>query len=355
MAVGCSSAPSEGPETLEDASLAADRMVPTGERDAAPEDTSSSLPDAGGTEASPAADSGTSADDDAGDSSVAEPPGMAVETVQLPASGAVVMLKTSLDAGEIFLLKAWGTVDFGTQKVDPEYGFGGGAPADEVGGVDVGVDIGMLQIHPAVHTTPTPPGPGRMKWFGAFRDDHAYYMTVTGEGRPLSIKLTKPAGASSGSGAISVALLRLSPTPPNIGAELETVMVPITKTIAQSTMSTDIGKLYVLQAAGTGKVGGARLHLGDAEYMDWDETGAGKNEGEAGADFGIGVDEIVVPKGNGGMYTPRMRWWGPWRADHTYYMLFAGTGKPIQFLYFDSGYGDNSATDKLTVKVFHAP
>jgi hypothetical protein len=36
-------------------------------------------------------------------------------------------------------------------------------------------------------------------------------------------------------------------------------------------------------------------------------------------------------------------------------MVFTGTGKPIQFLYFDSGYGDNSPTDKLTVKIFAAP
>jgi hypothetical protein len=280
---------------------------------------------------------------------------MALETLEVPASGAAVTSKTSLTAGELYLLKAWGEVDLGSQKIDAEYGFGASAPADEASGIDLGVDIGVLQIHPAVHTTPTPPGPGRMKWFGAFRDDHVYYMTLTGEGKPLSIKLTKPAGAADGSGTIAVALLKLSPVPPALAPELETVNIPITKTIVMSTMSTEMGKQYVLQAAGSGTVGGAKLHLGDAEYMDWDETGAGKNEGESGADFGIGVDEIEVPKGSGAMYTPRQRWWGPWRADHTYYMVFAGTGKPIQFLYFDSGYGDNSKTDMLTVKVFAAP
>jgi hypothetical protein len=35
-------------------------------------------------------------------------------------------------------------------------------------------------------------------------------------------------------------------------------------------------------------------------------------------------------------------------------MPFTGTGKPIQFLYFDSGYGDNGP-EKLTVKIFAAP
>jgi len=96
---------------------------------------------------------------------------------------------------------------------------------------------------------------------------------------------------------------------------------------------------------------------GDSEYMDYDAAGTKYNEGESGADFGVGVDEIEVglqPRGAGG-YKPRLRWWGPFRKDHTYYLVFAGTGKPIQFLYFDSGYGDNSPTDKLTVKVFAAP
>jgi hypothetical protein len=36
-------------------------------------------------------------------------------------------------------------------------------------------------------------------------------------------------------------------------------------------------------------------------------------------------------------------------------MVFTGTGKPVQLLYFDSGYGDNSQTDKLTVRLFAAP
>jgi hypothetical protein len=102
-------------------------------------------------------------------------------------------------------------------------------------------------------------------------------------------------------------------------------------------------------------VGGGGTHEGDAEYMDWDVTGEGKNEGEAGADFGIGVDELIVPKMSGSRYQQRQRWWGPWRMDHTYYMLFAGTGRPIHFLYWDSGYGDNSPTARLAVKLFAAP
>jgi hypothetical protein len=285
------------------------------------------------------------------DGSAPPTPAIGLETIQVPASGAAVTFKTSLDAGEIFLLKATGAIDLGGQKEDAEYSFGAGMPADEAGGVDLGVDIGVLQVHPQVHTTVTPPGPGRTKWFGAYRDDHVYYVTVTGEGKPLALKAAK-AGTS---GSIAVSLLRLSPAPPALGKELETVMVPVTKTIVMSAMATDAGKLYVLQASGAGKVGGGGTHLGDAEYMDWDEAGTRKNEGEAGADFGIGVDEIDFARMSGAAYKPRLRWWGPWRRDHTYYMFFVGTGKPIQFLYFDSGYGDNSPTDKLSVKIFPAP
>jgi hypothetical protein len=282
-------------------------------------------------------------------------PAMALETVQVAGSGDPVTLKTSLAMGELYLLKAAGVVDLGAQKVDAEFAFGGGAPADEAGGTDVGVDVGRKQIHPAVHTTPTPDGPGRMKWYGGFREDHVYYMTITGAGAPLTLKLAKPGG--NGTGAIGVSLIALSPAPPRVGGELETVMIPVTKTVVAGTKVTEAGKLYLLQAAGAGKVGGGGTHLGDAEYMDWDVEGTRKNEGEAGADFGIGVDEIVVGmRGTTGAgYQARMRWWGPWRKDHTYYMLFVGTGKVIQFLYFDSGYGDNSPTDRLTVKIFDVP
>jgi hypothetical protein len=36
-------------------------------------------------------------------------------------------------------------------------------------------------------------------------------------------------------------------------------------------------------------------------------------------------------------------------------MVYVGTGKPIQFVYIDSGYGDNSPTDALSVKLFELP
>jgi hypothetical protein len=310
----------------------------------------SALPfDTGATEAA------TAAPDLGGGPSDPPPPSSAgaLETVRVSASGQPVRLQTSLAAGEIYLLKASGAVDLAGQRADAEYSFGAGAPADEAGGADVGIDVGLKQIHRHVHYTPTPPGPGRMKWTG-YRDDHVYYMLVTGEGAPLSLALTRPAGAT-GSGEITVALYPLSPAPPKLGPELETVMVPVLKTVVSGTVATTAGKPYLLQAQGAGKVGGGGLHMGDAEYMDWDAEGNKANEGEAGADFGIGVDELAFDRMSGAAYKPRERWWGPWRKDHTYYLLFTGTGKPIQFLYFDSGYGDNSPTDKLSVRIFAAP
>jgi hypothetical protein len=36
-------------------------------------------------------------------------------------------------------------------------------------------------------------------------------------------------------------------------------------------------------------------------------------------------------------------------------MPFAGTGNPIGFMYYDSGYGDNSATDLLPVQILELP
>ncbi len=280
----------------------------------------------------------------------------ALETVRVPASGQPVAFKTPLATGEIYLLKATGVVELGPgQRADAEYSLGAGAPADQTGPTDIGVDIGMKQINRHVHYTPTPPGPGRMKWTG-YRDDHVYYMTVTGEGAALSLGYRATA---AGTGEITVALYPLSPAPPRLGPaadkELETVAIPITKTIVASAMTTTAGKVYLLQASGAGMVGGGGLKLGDAEYMDWDADGNRRNEGEAGADFGIGVDETSYVKMRGAAYTPRLRWWGPWRKDRTYYMLFTGTGKPIQFLYYDSGYGDNSPTDQLAVRIFAAP
>ncbi len=268
----------------------------------------------------------------------------AIDSIQVPASGVAAASKVSLDNGELFLLKATGTTDAGADQIDAEYAaLSGGAGQDMVGGVDVGIDVGITfeRVLPGVTA-------GRKKWFGAYRADHTYYMLVTGTGAPLSLKLLRPAGAT-GMGNIRVELLHLSPTPA-LPMALETLQTPVTQTTVKSNMSPTSGVVYLLQAAGSGKVGGGGLGEGDADWMDYDANGGGKVDvGDANTDYGLGVDQSN-PKS-----PPRPYWWGPWRKDHTYCLLYAGTGNPINFTYIDVGYGDNSTTYKLTVKIFPVP
>ena len=100
-------------------------------------------------------------------------------------------------------------------------------PPIEAGTTDVGVDIGLKQIkrlrplhaHPArprAHEVDRLPGRSR------------YYMTVTGEGAPCP---SGSAAGAAGTGEIAVSLFPLSPAPPRLEKELETVTIPITKTI----------------------------------------------------------------------------------------------------------------------------
>jgi hypothetical protein len=242
----------------------------------------------------------------------------------------------------------------------------------------VGIDVGLLELHPMNHTTMVPPGPGRMKWFGTFRSDHVYYLWVAGAGKPLALKLVT--SGTAGAGAIAVSLFELGPAPPavyssmpspappppappKIGTSaLETVQVPLTKTVVAGHVATDKNAVYLLQASSVaqvsrGTVTPTQQHMGDAEYMDWPADGSKFNDGECGADFGIGVDEVSgpAPCSGGAAYVHRMKWWGPYRNDHVYYMLYNGTGNPISFLYYDSGYGDNSMTDTVTVGIFPVP
>jgi hypothetical protein len=264
----------------------------------------------------------------------------------VPPGGTSVTSKTLLDSGELFLLKATGVIDTGTDQLDAEYGgfAAGGTGQDVEAGVDVGVDTGFK-----LERVPTGSTAGRKKWFGNYRADHTYFLIVTGTGAAMSLKMVAPAG-SAGTGGITVAIMRLSPYPPILTGLLETLKAPFTNQTVHSTLTTDTSVVYLLQASGTGKCGGNNLGLGDADWMDWDVNGLGKEDiGDNNVDYGLGVDEANTAQ------TPRLRWWGSWRKDHTYYMLFAGTGNTIAFYYYDSGYGDNTTTDKLTVQIFSVP
>ena len=129
---------------------------------------------------------------------------------------------------------------------------------------------------------------------------------------------------------------------------------PVTETPAMTAVATVQNTIYLLQCNGQAKTGGNGLGMGDADWMDYAADGTGKEDiGDANTDYGLGVDEPFVGAANSN--TPRKRWWGQWRADHTYYMLFTGTGNPIQFNYYDSGYGDNSTTVTLAVQLRSLP
>jgi hypothetical protein len=293
---------------------------------------------------------------------------------------APVTFKTNLVQGAFYLLKAQGTVDVGARKTDAEFDFAadGTGAADKVGAMDVGIDVGLLELHAMNHTTKVPPGPGRMKWYGGFRGDHTYYMWIAGGGSPLTLKLVTGGGAATGS--VAVSLFELGPAPPAVydvmaanpiplpaapkalGAVLDTIAVSLGKTVVPGKFATGKAGVYLLQAVGIGRVSRGvvtpdRPHMGDAQYMDWPADGSRYNDGECGAEFGIGVDETAGPDPcNGGIvYKHRANWWGPFRNDHIYYMLLAGTGQPISFLYYDSGYGDNIATDTIAVRIFALP
>jgi hypothetical protein len=274
-------------------------------------------------------------------------PGVAIDSVNVPGSGASVTFKTGCTSGELYLLKAIGTVSSGTDEVDAEFGgFGTGVTGtDLVGGVDVGIDIGIQKLRQ--NKT------GREKWAGPYNPNHIYYMLVTGTGIPLTLKLTK-SGTAAATGSITVALIRLSPYPPQIGvSSLDSVLVPVIQQIVHTTVKPTKSAVYLLQCSGQGHAGGNNAGMGDADYMDYDSTtGAGAEDiGDCNTDYGVGIDDTVC-KCN---MTPRTYWWGLWRKDRFYYTLYTGTGNPITIMFFDSGYGDNSTTAKLKVKVYPVP
>lgn len=255
----------------------------------------------------------------------------ALESVQVR-TGSAVRLKTPLEAGELYLLKASGTVQVGTEQVDAEAVTGIGA--------DAAVPAQNTQAQPA---------PKRGRWVGG--SGHTYYMIVSGAGQPPSFRLLTPR-PQTGKGAITISVFRLSPAPALPAPPLATLQVPVLDRSVATSLITRLGTLYLIQASGSGRVGGGGLGQGDAEYMDYNAGGTGAVDiGDANTDYGLGVDEADQS------VSPRLHKWGAWRKDHTYYLLFAGTGQPIHFFFYDvkGGYGDNSPTDTLAVKIFPVP
>jgi hypothetical protein len=285
------------------------------------------------------------------------PPPAPVATVELRGGG-TASFRAPLEDGALYLLRAAGTVHGAGGWQDAEYAGTDGDPwggADVVGHADVGVDVGLKQVLPASGRKPAPPSEQRLKWFEPFRSDHVYHLLVTGQGRALTLRLvTAEDLPPPGEGVITVSLTRLSPAPPALGVPLETVRVPAReKVTVRSRLVAEAGRVYLLQAAGEVQVGGPR-HMGDAEFHDYKADGRGYNEGEGGVDFGVGVDDPVIGLG----HDPRARKWGPYRRDHTYYLLYRGQGAPLVLNYHDTGgksgvYKDNEGT--LPVTIFPVP
>jgi hypothetical protein len=291
-----------------------------------------------------------SAGDDGGavaDSGAQGGTGMPLETFQVSAAGNGAS-KTSLEKDQIFLLRASGAIDFAGTQIDAEYASTDGKTGmDSAGAVDVGLDNGLKQLILLGAGSAAPkPGPNRMKWFGGFRADHVYYMWLTGAGAPVTFKLVAPAGAAAGSGSITVGIYPLTPMPVGIGMPIESVPVSyLTKAAREMSMTKPtLGQVYLLRANGESQVGGPGAN-GDADFDDYGPTSTNANQGEGGADFGICVDE--------GCTALRKLKWGPYRKDHDYYMLYAGTGMPITFAYCDTGFGDNKGS--LPVDIYVLP
>jgi hypothetical protein len=351
-----SSADSEGSGSVSAAEAATDAVD-------GPETTE---PSEGSVEDAPT-DEGTTASD----TGSTAPPN-ALETIDVPAAGAPVTSKTSLASGALYLLEANGSVPVGTEVEDAEFASApnGTGVEDIVNGVDVGIETGLLQPHPPNGGAQVTYGPGRTKWFGSFSAVHVYYMIVTGAGQPLTLKLVTSGSASSGSIPVSLFLLApkppatdtpatgpkpAPPAPPGIGVNtLETLQSSNQRVTVKSNLTGASGTVYLLQASGATLVGAGNLGMGDAEYDDWSATGAGANNNDGPCDFGIGVDE-TGHDASGACDGPRMRWWGPYRNDHIYYMLYTGTGNPLSLFYVDSNYGDNVANETYTINIFPTP
>jgi hypothetical protein len=286
-------------------------------------------------------------------------PAVAAGALETLAVGGRPVATAPLGSGQIYLLRASGVVEAGSLGQDAEWAFAadGSGPRDRVGAADVGLDVGVKRVLPALGRKPAPPSTERLKWFPDFRGDHVYYLLVTGAGVPLSLHLV---AAGPVTGVLTVSVFRLSPAPPPLGAPLETLMVPAReKVIVRS--ATRPRSVCLLQAVGEVQVGGPGA-MGDAEFHDYHADGSGYNEGEAGVDFGLGIDEPTVgdpaaPTTGPGHPQRRLKW-GAFRRDHTYYMLYAGRGEPIAFNYHDSGgktgvYKDNDGF--LPVSIFALP
>lgn len=124
-------------------------------------------------------------------------------------------------------------------------------------------------------------------------------------------------------------------------AVIETVTVPASGGSVSFTTSLMGGALYLLKATGTVMVGD---QLQDAEFASA-AGGTGAMDSVGGTDVGIDTGLLVLHAPNGGSKVTsgpgRMKWFGGFRADHTYYMIVTGADKPLTLKLITSGTGSS--------------
>ena len=136
--------------------------------------------------------------------------------------------------------------------------------------------------------------------------------------------------------------------------------------VPSSSMVLEAGVTYQLQASGNISQTLSGLHRGDAEYAYFNVDGvpAWRDKvggvGGAGYDYGIAVIAAQTDAANRSSPLNKYPYWGPLSTDvnHTYSILVVGNGAPLQFVYRDSYYPDNTSSNAgdigLTVKIFRA-
>ena len=105
---------------------------------------------------------------------------------------------------------------------------------------------------------------------------------------------------------------------------LESVQVPANGGAVTFTNSFDRGELFLLKATGAVVLGQKLL---DAEYESSGASATGTDV-VSGTDVGIDIG-LKAPRAPKGVLPGRMKWFGSYRADHTYYLLATGTGQPL--------------------------
>ena len=130
-------------------------------------------------------------------------------------------------------------------------------------------------------------------------------------------------------------------------APVETISVPASGSTVTTTSKLDLGELYLLRASGVVDLAGASL---DAEFL------RGGLDSIGGVDLGIdnGMKELILPGAGSAapMVGPnRMKWFGPARADHVYYMIVTGAGAPMPFRLIRPA-GGGAGTGVISVAIF---